>query len=83
MIQPQEDCFNNHQRFIYRLLLLSKESYLILPYTFPKKMIYALKVFIQLLFVVAVASVVNFPLQKKSDREFVAGILARAAKGKK
>ncbi len=46
-------------------------------------MIYALKVFIQLLFVVAVASVVNFPLQKKSDREFVAGILARAAKGKK
>jgi len=46
-------------------------------------MIYAFKVFIQLLFVVAVASVVNFPLQKKSDREFVAGIIARAAKGKK
>lgn len=46
-------------------------------------MIYAFKALIMLLIVVAVASIVTFPLQKKSDREFVAGILARAAKGQK
>ena len=46
-------------------------------------MIYTLKVFFQLLFVVAVASVVTFPIHKKSDREFVAGVIARASKGQK
>jgi hypothetical protein len=47
------------------------------------KMIYAFKALIQLLLVVSVLSVITFPLQKKPDREFVAGLLARAAKGQK
>lgn len=46
-------------------------------------MIYAFKAFIQLLLIVTVASVITFPLKKKSDREFVAGIIARASKGQK
>lgn len=46
-------------------------------------MIYAFKALIQLLLVVSVLSVITFPLQKKPDREFVAGLLARAAKGQK
>jgi len=47
-------------------------------------MIYSVKAFFFALFLVAVAGgVVRFPLQKKDDREFVAGILARAAKGMK
>jgi hypothetical protein len=46
-------------------------------------MIYTLKIFIQLLFIVSVASIISFPLQKRPDREFVAGILARASKGLK
>jgi len=44
---------------------------------------YTFKAFLQLLFVVSVVSTISFPLQKKPDREFVAGILARAAKGHK
>lgn len=45
-------------------------------------MIYTLKFFVQLLFIVSVASIITFPLEKRPNREFVAGILARAAKGK-
>lgn len=45
-------------------------------------MIYAAKILIVLLVVcTALAAVTKFPLEKKSDREFVAGLLARAQKG--
>ncbi len=47
-------------------------------------MIYAVKAFFFALFLVsAQAAVISYPLQKIPDREFVAGILARAAKGMK
>jgi hypothetical protein len=47
-------------------------------------MIYAVKaLFFALFLVSAQAGVISFPLEKKPDREFVAGILARAAKGMK
>ncbi len=46
-------------------------------------MIYGLRFLFALLFIASVASIINFPLEKKSNREFVAGILSRAAKGKK
>ena len=44
-------------------------------------MIYATKFFLALISLVAVAAIMKFPMQKMSDREFVAQILARAAKG--
>jgi hypothetical protein len=45
-------------------------------------MMYAAKILIALLVVcTALAAVTKFPLEKKSDREFVAGLLARAQKG--
>jgi len=44
-------------------------------------MIYSVKVFLLLIAVVAVSAVMKFPLQKVDDRQFVAGILARVAKG--
>jgi hypothetical protein len=46
-------------------------------------MIYAAKFFIALISLMAVAAVYKFPLKKRDNREFVAGILARAAKGMK
>lgn len=46
-------------------------------------MIYSVKALIAVLFLVSAAAVMKFPLQKIPDREFVAGILARAAKGMK
>lgn len=46
-------------------------------------MIYSVKVFLLLIAVVAVSAVMKFPLQKVDNRQFVAGILARAAKGMK
>jgi hypothetical protein len=47
-------------------------------------MIYYVKaLFFALFLVSASAGVVRFPLEKRDDREFVAGILARAAKGMK
>lgn len=45
-------------------------------------MIYAAKLLIALLVVyTALAAVTKFRLEKKNDREFVAGLLARAQKG--
>jgi hypothetical protein len=41
------------------------------------------KLLIALLVVCVALGAVKFQLQKKSDREFVAGILARAQKGQK
>jgi hypothetical protein len=46
-------------------------------------MIYAAKFFLALIALVSVAAVYKFPLKKVDNREFVAGILARAAKGMK
>lgn len=46
-------------------------------------MIYAAKFFLALLSLVAVAAVYKFPLKKVENREFVAQIIARAAKGMK
>lgn len=46
-------------------------------------MIYAFKIFVAILVLVQVAALHRFPLQKKNDREFVAQILSRAAKGLK
>jgi hypothetical protein len=48
-----------------------------------RTMIYATKFFLALLSLVAVAAVYKFPLKKISDHDFVAGIRARAAEGKK
>lgn len=45
------------------------------------KMIYGLKALIALLVVYTAFASVKFRLEKKSDREFVSGILARAQKG--
>eukprot|EP00168_Porphyra_purpurea_P001837 TRINITY_DN12179_c0_g1_i1.p1 TRINITY_DN12179_c0_g1~~TRINITY_DN12179_c0_g1_i1.p1 ORF type:complete len:382 (-),score=52.03 TRINITY_DN12179_c0_g1_i1:337-1482(-) len=46
-------------------------------------MIYAAKFFLALIALVSVSAVYKFPLKKVNNREFVAGILARAAKGMK
>jgi len=46
-------------------------------------MIYALKPLFAFLLIAHAMALVRFQLQKKSDREFVAGILARAYKGQK
>lgn len=43
----------------------------------------ALNIFIAFLSVVSVSALTRFELTKRNDREFVAGILARAAKGLK
>jgi hypothetical protein len=48
-----------------------------------RTMIYAAKFFLALIALVSVAAVYKFPLKKVDNREFVAGILARAAKGMK
>jgi len=44
-------------------------------------MIYAFKIFVAILILVQIFALHRFPLQKKNDREFVAQILSRAAKG--
>jgi len=44
-------------------------------------MIYAFKIFVAILILVQISALHRFPLQKKNDREFVAQILSRAAKG--
>lgn len=46
-------------------------------------MIYYVKALFFALFLVSASAVMRFPLEKIDDREFVAGILARAAKGMK
>lgn len=46
-------------------------------------MIYGFKIFALIVLLASVAAVTRFPLKKKDNREFVAGILARAAKGMK
>lgn len=48
-----------------------------------RTMIYAARFFLALIALVSVAAVYKFELKKVPDREFVAGILARAAKGMK
>jgi hypothetical protein len=48
-----------------------------------KKMIYAFKAFIQLLFIVSAMGIITFPLEKRGNHEFVAGILSRASRGMK
>mmetsp|Transcript_14062 Transcript_14062/g.23380 ORF Transcript_14062/g.23380 Transcript_14062/m.23380 type:complete len:383 (+) Transcript_14062:19-1167(+) len=46
-------------------------------------MIYALKALFVVAFMASASAVLKFPIKKIEDREFVAGILARAAKGMK
>ncbi len=46
-------------------------------------MIYAARFFLALIALVSVAAVYKFPLNKVADKDFVAGIKARAAKGLK
>lgn len=44
-------------------------------------MIYGIKAFFALIAIVMVSAIVKFPMEKIDNRQFVAGILARAAKG--
>jgi hypothetical protein len=46
-------------------------------------MIYSIRAIFFVLFIMAASAVTRVPLGKVSDREFVAGIKARAARGEK
>lgn len=46
-----------------------------------KKMIYTLKLFVAFIIVASVSAVTKFPLKKRDNKEFVASVLSRAAKG--